>query len=402
MNTKLVTPALALVLASLAPGLHAQDTAAPGAPAGAAVEAPSARPGREAANLRFNFRGAPLETVLNYLSEAAGLVIVLDTPIRGTIDMWSAQPVSRTEAIQLLNLALNKNGYTATLRGRNLVVSSKEDARKRNIPIRTGNDPREIPDNAEMVMQIIPLERIDATQAATDLATLLPSSATITANQDSNSLIVTDTQSNIRHIVELVSALDGSAGSVSSMKVFHLKNADPVEMAQLLTSLFGTPTSSTQGRGGATPFGQFGGAGGPGAAIAAAIAARGGSGRGGPTSSRTSRGSSPTSRGTPVVAVADPRTFSVIVTGSKEALADIGEIVAQLDASTARKQRVYVYTLENGDVKQVEAVLKNLFQSSNNRAVTNQQTDPLQTRANSNSQATGSNIQLGTNSGGLR
>lgn len=404
MNTKLVTPALALLLASLAPGLHAQDTATPGTPpAGAAVEAPPARPGREPATLRFNFRGAPLETVLNYLSEAAGLVIVLDTPIRGNIDMWSAQPVTRSEAIQLLNLALNKNGYTATLRGRNLVVSSKEDARKRNIPIRTGNDPREIPDNAEMVMQIIPLERIDATQAATDLATLLPSSATITANQDSNSLIVTDTQSNIRHIVELVSALDGSAGSVSSMKVFQLKNADPVEMAQLLTSLFGTQTASTQGRGGATPFGQFGGAGGPGAAIAAAIAARGGnSGRGGSTSSNRSRGSSPTSRGTPVVAVADPRTFSVIVTGSKEALVDIGEIVAQLDSSAARKQRVFVYTLENGDVKQVEAVLKNLFQSSNNRAATNQQTDPLQTRANSNSQATGSNIQLGTNSGTRR
>ena len=37
-----------------------------------------------------------------------------------------------------------------------------------------------------------------------------------------NSLVVTDTQSNVRHIVELVSALDGSAGSVSSMKVFQL------------------------------------------------------------------------------------------------------------------------------------------------------------------------------------
>lgn len=405
MKTQLLIPTFCLGLAWSAAGLNAQDATAPAAPATPPVEAPAGRSGRgEQANLRFNFRGAPLETVLNYLSEAAGLVIVLDTPIRGNIDMWSAQPVTRSEAIQLLNLALNKNGYTATLRGRNLVVSSKEDARKRNIPIRTGNDPREIPDNAEMVMQIIPLERIDATQAATDLATLLPSSATITANQDSNSLIVTDTQSNIRHIVELVSALDGSAGSVSSMKVFHLKNADPVEMAQLLTSLFGTQTSSTQGRGGATPFGQFGGPGGPGAAIAAAIAARGGNtgGRGGSTTGNRSRGGSSGSRGTPVVAVADPRTFSVIVTGSKEALVDIGEIVAQLDSSAARKQRVFVYTLENGDVKQVEAVLKNLFQSSNSRAVTNQQADPLQTRANSNSQATGSNIQLGTNSGTRR
>ncbi len=409
MNTKIVTPTLCLGLALLAGGLHAQDATAPAA---AAPESAPNRPGpgREQPNLTFNFRGASLDTVLNYMSEAAGLVIVLDTPVRGTIDMWSAQPVSRTEAIQLLNLALNKNGYTATLKGRNLVVSSKEDARKRNIPIRTGNDVREIPDNAEMVMQIIPLERIDATQAASDLATLLPSSATITANQDSNSLIVTDTQSNIRHIVELVSALDGSAGSVSAMKVFVLKNADPTEMAQLVTSLFGTQGGSTQGRGGATgfPFGAFGGGafgGNPAAAAALAAAGRGGPGGGrGSTSGRSTRGGgSQASRGTPVVAVADPRTYSVIVTASKESLVDIGEMITQLDSSSARKQKVFVYTLENGDVKQVEAVLKNLFQSSNSRATTNQQADPLTTRASSNSQATSSNLQLGSStSGGLR
>jgi type II secretory pathway component GspD/PulD (secretin) len=394
MKTTIATATLCLAL--FAPAwLAAQDAAAA---ANSAADTP-ARGREQPGTLRFNFRGAPLETVLNYLSEAAGLVIVLDTPVRGTIDMWSAQPVSRQEAVQLLNLALNKNGYTATLKGRNLIVSSKEEARKRNIPIRTGNDPREIPDNAEMVMQIIPLERIDATQAAADLATLLPSSATITANQDSNSLVVTDTQSNVRHIVELIAALDSSAGSVSAMKVFPLKNADPTEMAQLITNLFSAPSTGTSGRPGQPGFGP--GAGGGAAAIAAIAAARGGRG---PTSSNTSRGgrsSSQASRGTPVVAVADPRTFSVIVTASREALTEVGEIIAQLDSSSARKQKVFVYTMENGDVKQVEAILKNLFQTTNTRSATSQQIDPLTTRASSNSQATGANIQLGTG-GGLR
>jgi type II secretory pathway component GspD/PulD (secretin) len=423
------TPLLCLGLALLGPALRAQDPAAPAkdyeamarallaqsAPPPPAAEATftpappigprvGGGPGRnqppEPATLRFNFRGAPLDTVLNYLSEAAGYVIVLDTPVRGTIDMWSAQPVTRTEAVQLLNQALNKHGYTATLKGRTLTVASKEEARKKNIPIRTGNDPREIPDNAEMVMQIIPLERIDASQAAADLATLLPSSATITANQDSNSLVVTDTQSNIRHIVELISALDGSAGSVGAMKVFQLKNADPTEMASLITNLFGTPTTGANRAGAAaSPFAAFGGPGGPGAAAAAAIAAARGGNRGttGGRTSRTGTSSSAGSRGTPVVAVADPRTYSVIVTASRESLDEIGQIIAQLDASPARKQKVFVYTLENGDVKQVEAILRNLFQSSNQRTTTSQQVDPLTTRASSNSQANGSNITLGTN-----
>jgi hypothetical protein len=81
-------------------------------------------------------------------------------------------------------------------------------------------------------------------------------------------------------------------------------------------------------------------------------------------------------------------------------LIEIGEIIAQLDSSTARKQKVFVYTMENGDVKQVEAILKNLFQSSNTRSTTSQQADPLTTRASTNSQATSSNITLGGNNGG--
>lgn len=404
MKTTIALPLFLLLAAALTPpGARAQDPAPP-APATPPTAEPAGRSRREPAEgLRFNFRGAPLETVLNYLSEAAGFVIVLDTPVKGTIDMWSAQPVSRQEAVQLLNLALNKNGYTAVLKGRNLVVSTKEEARKRSIPIHTGNDPKQIQDNAEMIMQIIPLERIDAAQAAADLATLMPSSATITANQDSNSLIVTDTQSNIRHIVELINALDGAAGSVASMKIFKLKNADPYEMAALLTNIYGSPTSSSSSRSGApsSPFGAFGMPGGPGAAIAAAMAARSG-GRGGPPGSggsRTGR-SSAASRGTPVVAVADPRTISVIVSASRETLSDIEEIITQLDASSSRKQKVFVYTLENGDVKQVETILKNLFQSSNSRNYSSQQVDALSNRSSSNTQATSSNITLGTS--GLR
>ncbi len=406
MNTQPILPLLLTL--TLAGGAlvraQAPAAAAPDAPP-APESAPAAteRPARDtSAGLRFNFRGAPLETVLNYLSEAAGFVIVLETPVRGTIDMWSAQPVSRPEAVQLLNLAINKSGYTATLKGRTLVVSSKEEARKRAIPIRTGNDPRQIPDNAELVMQIIPLERIDATQAATDLATLLPNSATITANVDSNSLVVTDTQSNVRHIVELLAALDGSAGSVASMRVFQLKNSDPQEMAALINNIFGggqsgarSGTSQMPGFGGFPGFG-----GGPGAAIAAMAAARGSGGPGGrgssASSSRGSRSSGGSSRGTPVVAVADPRTYSVIVSASKETLEDVDGIVRQLDASTARKQKVFVYSLEHGDVKQVESVLRNLFQGSNVRTTGSQEVDPLSTRASANSQATGSNITLGT------
>ena len=402
MKTTLLTPSLWFGFAALAAAASAQT--APPAPVKAAAPDTSvlpsaARPASKPGELRFNFRGAPLETVLNYMSDAAGFIIVLETPVRGTVDMWSSQPVTREEAVQLLNQALNKNGYSASVQGRSLIVSSKDEAKKKNILIRTGNDPQEIPMNAELVMQIIPLRRIDATQAARDLATLIPGSATLTANQDSNSLVVTDTNINVRHIVEIVSALDTSADTVSTMKVFQLKNADPVEMAQLITNIFSSPSQgqgANAGRGGASGgfpgggFPGFPGFGGRGGTTGGGGRTGGGGGRAG------GGGAASTSRSTPVVAIADARTYSVIVTASKDAMPEIGEIIAQLDASTARKQKVFVYTMENADVKQVETVLKNLFQSSNSRATTSTQTDPLATRAANNSQTTSTNNTLST------
>lgn len=388
MKTSHLLPCLGL--AALRVAAFAQDTT-PASPAAQPRNEPAAALAQagapEPAGLRFNFRGAPLETVLNYMSDAAGYIIVLETPVRGTVDMWSSQAVSKDEALQLLNLALNKNGYTARVQGRNLIVSSKDDARKQNLPIHTGNDPAEIPQTAEMVMQIIPLRHIDAAAAARDLGTLLPGSATVTANADSNSLVVTDTQINVHHIVEIVAALDGSADSASTVRVFPLRNADPVEMAQLLTNLFATTTGMTPANNGIVnglPFGggglaRFfgGGGGGPG---------QGGGGNNGGNGNRN--GATGGGRPTPVVAIADPRTFSVVVTASKTQMPAIAEMVAQLDTTSGRKQKVFVYTMANADVKQTEAILKNLFQSTNNRSSTSTQADPLGTRANNNSQTT--------------
>jgi type II secretory pathway component GspD/PulD (secretin) len=384
--------ALIAVLAQPSGGRAAASAAGTEAPAVAVAPTPPAAAAPDASSasgLRFHFRGAPLELVLQYLSEAAGFVIVLETPVKGTIDMWSAQPISREEAIPLLNLALNRLGYTATVQGRTLLVAAKDEARKRSLPVRTGNDPREIPANADMVMQVIPLRHITAAKVASDIASLVPPSALLTANEDSNSLVVTDTNLNVRHVVEIVSALDLSVQSDSALKIFRLRNADPVEIAEILTSLFSPSTGSGGGQGQTAAF-SFPGMP-PG--IAAAISARA-SQVGGGRAGNGGRGNNSGSRSgaTAVNVVSDPRTQSVVVTAPRDAMFQIGEIIAQLDAGSDRKQKVFVYTLENADVQQVEAVLRDLFQVSGGRTGSSSsanQADPLSNRAASNNQQSG-------------
>src|SRR6185295_11128570 len=102
------------------------------------------------ATLMMNFRNAPLNDVLNYLSDAAGYTIILNTTVRGTIDAWNNQPVTKKEALDILNAALTKNGYAAVANGRKLTVISARDATGYNIPIKPGFVPEEIPNNDEM------------------------------------------------------------------------------------------------------------------------------------------------------------------------------------------------------------------------------------------------------------
>src|SRR6185503_12745799 len=124
-------------------------------PAAATNPAPN---GAAEKQLRLNFRGVPLEMVLNYLSEAAGFIIVLETRVEGKVDAWSNQPLTKEEAVEVLNTVLNKNGYAAIRNGRTLKIVSRDEAKTKDIPVRSGSKPEDIAKTDEMVTQIIPVQ----------------------------------------------------------------------------------------------------------------------------------------------------------------------------------------------------------------------------------------------------
>ena len=190
--------------------------------------------------------------VLNYLSDAAGFIIVMDTQVKGNVSVISSHPMTRDEAVDLLNAVLNKNGYAAIRDGRTLTILDKNDAKTRNIPVKTSNDPDSIPNNAEIVTQIIPIRFVEARQLVTDLSSFVSPQATIVANEAGNSIVVTDTQSNIRHLAEIIRAIDNSAEGETEIRVFHLTHASPADVASELGQIF--PSSGTSGSQVQTPF----------------------------------------------------------------------------------------------------------------------------------------------------
>ncbi len=319
--------------------------------------------GTNADELRLNFRNAPLEQVLNYLSDAAGFIIVLDTRVNGNVSVISSHPMTKDEAVDLLNSVLNKNGYAAIRDGRTLTIVDKNDAKTREIPVKTGNNPDEIPKNAEIVTQIIPIRFVEARQLVSDLTSFVSPQATVVANEAGNSIVITDTQQNIRHLTEIIRAIDNSAQSETEIRVFHLKHASPADVATELTSIF---PSSSSGGGSQSPirFGGGGQGGGPGGFFARMMGGGGGGGNNAGGGSANDR----IKKATQVSAVADSRIQAVIVTAPKDLMEQIAGMMNDLDVPSTRDQKVFVFHMNNGDPQQAAQVLQTMFQGNSSRS----------------------------------
>ena len=312
--------------------------------------------------LRLNFRNAPLELVLNYLSEAAGYIIVLETDVKGKIDVWSNQPVTQVEALNVLDAALSKNGYTALRDGRTLTIISKDNAKRREIPVKSGNDPQNIPKNEEIVTQIIPIRYIAASQLTQNLTSLLPSGAELTANEGGNALIMTGTQAGIRRITEIVRALDTSVAASTAIRVFTLRFADAKQLATLIKDLFPNVNTGAGGGGGGGggPFGNFGnrggGPGGPGGGGGGFPGAGGtfGGNRGGATAN-------PRAAASRVNAVADEHSNSLVVNAPDDVMPEIESLVQRVDRDVEDVTEVRAFRLKHADPVEMSELLTNLF-----------------------------------------
>lgn len=481
--------ATALLGGALASEAFAQEATTP---SGGGSGATTSEPVSGSDSIVLNFRGASLESVLNYLSEAAGFVVMSDADLKGTVNVWSAQPLSRTEAIDLLDAVLSEKGYTAVRNGRLLKIVSKNEAYKYDLPVKSGANPDVIPKSDSMVTQILPVRYGDAKKLLEDLSQLIPEEATVAANESSNAIVITDTQTNIHRLAEIIAALDTSISSISTIRVFPLRYADASKVAEIVTSLFQENAGSSSGRGGGdgggNPFDRFrfGGRGGGdrggndagGSSEARQAASRvvaladertnslvigapdeylptiealvkeidtnvdditdlevftltyadasemaevltqvfnqededdqnnnGGGGRfpfpfgggrsggGNNNNSQAAEGSYRMKLQSKVVAVADARTNSVIVSASAEVMKQIGKMVEKLDSDSSRKQKVFVHKLQHADVDNVSGILRGMFQSqtstSNRNSNSTSGNNILQNRANSGAAQTG-------------
>ena len=333
---------------STTPPVNATAPSAAAAPSVPLLPAKESTPASKN-EIRMNFQNASLTDVLNYLSEAAGFVIIQNVPVTGTVNIVSKQPVSAEEAVDLLNAVLIDKGYIAVRNGRILKIVSSQNAQKNDLPVEVGSDPENIPRKDGMVTQILPIRYMEAGKLVENLSPLLSSNATISANESSNAIILTDTQTNIHRIAQIIHSLDTSISSISAIRVFPLRYADAKDFANVITQLF-SPDAGTSRTGqnnqnpAAAFFGRFG---------------RGGGGGGGDAPAAPD--SAARKAASRVVAVPDEQSNSVVVSAPDEYMSTIADIVSRLDTSTTDITETRIFRLDHADSTATAAIVNALY-----------------------------------------
>ena len=212
---------------------------------------------------------------------------------------------------------------------------------------------------------------MDAQQLVVDLSSFVSPQAIIVANQAGNSIVITDTQANIRHLTEIIQSIDSSAEMETEIHVFTLKYANPNDVVATLSGVFPGSTGGAQNtiNIGWRRWQRW--------SVAAVAVAE--------TPQVVAANTAGVQKAQQVLAVADRRTQSVVVTAAKDMMPQISDMIAELDVDSTRDTDVYVLPVHNADPYEAAQVLQNMFQSTGASRTGSTSTSPLGQRAQQSS-----------------
>ena len=295
------TPAIAL--AADPPASAARGT---GAGAGTAA--------RNADTVTLNFINAEIEGVVRAVSEITGKNFVLDPRVKGTVNIVSARPMSRALIYQVFLSALRLQGFTALEENGIVKIVPESEAKLHSGPtLGPGERPR---GGDQIQTQVFTLKYESAAQMMTVLRPLIAPSNSITANQASNALIITDYASNLQRIEKIIDSIDQPAGT--DPLVIPLRHASALDVAQTVNRLFADAPTAV-----------------------------------GATAPETSQR---------LTVIADARSNSLLVRSDNPArLSRLRSLVATLDSATSAAGNIHVVHLKNAEATKVAETLRAIY-----------------------------------------
>lgn len=272
----------------------------------------------------IDYKDADLAALAMNMSEITGKKFIVDKDLQGKkITIISKGPVTIEEAYRAFLSALEMNDLTIVPSGKFSKIIQTRDASRSGIPTYSGDY---TPDSDQYITRIYHLNYISAQDLVNSLRDLAPRGGLI-AYQPTNSIIITDTGTNISRLLEIIQHLDVK-GFKETLEVIPIKYGSASDIANILNQVYsqaGASRTRTTTFGATTPFSTLGQA--------------------GPAPSKI---------------IPDERTNSLIILARQETIDAIKKLIAQIDFDVAGGGKIHVYYLQFADAEELAKTLVNL------------------------------------------
>jgi general secretion pathway protein D len=268
---------------------------------------------RGGAPVTLNFVNAEIEGVARAMSAILKQQFVVDPRVKGSMTLYSEEPLSPREAYLNFLAGLRGLGFTVVEVGGLFKIVPEADAKLQTGTVVIGETTTRKGD--QIITQIFKLTHENANNLVPVLRPLISPNNTINANPGNNTLIITDYADNLQRIGKIIAAMDNPGGG--DVEVIPLKHAVAADVAALVQRL-------TDNAGGAQGLPGIPGG-----------------------------GASATS------VLVEPRSNSLLVRAANPArLASVRALVDKLDKPTEGSGNVWVVYLKNADSVKLAAVLR--------------------------------------------
>ncbi|MHC4742523.1 MAG: type II secretion system secretin GspD [Planctomycetota bacterium] len=202
-----------------------------------AVKTPALyEPGMADQLISLNFDKVDIHAVLKTIGEITGINFVVDNTVTGQITVMSPTQIRLGDLYGVLESILDVHGYAAVPSGDLVKIVPKSEAAKQSLQVRIGSDPGQIPLVDSIVTQIMPLKYADAEEVGKIIKPFLATDSQMSTYARTNSIVVTDTSSNIHHLARIIQKLDVT-GSKEEASVIPLKYASASVLSEQITRM---------------------------------------------------------------------------------------------------------------------------------------------------------------------
>jgi general secretion pathway protein D len=290
--------------------------------------------------VNLDFEDVELAVVIDTIAKLTGKNFVYDDRVRGRVTIISPSPIPVEQAFTVFESVLQVKGFTTVeAPGGVLKVIPIRDAKETSVS--TEGRGFKALDSDRFVTRLIPLTYVDAEQISNTLKPLVSKEAALVSYTGTNTIILTDSASNITRILSIIEAIDVETFK-EELALIRLQFADATVVADQLSQLFGAEVvTGARAQGGA-----------------ARVRAR-------PqpvVPGQPQLGQSPeaTRRGQLKI-ITDERTNSLVALASRATLEDVRDFVRKMDVPVEGGGRIQVYYLRHADAEELADTLNSLL-----------------------------------------